>query len=321
MAAGVPGQIFRRVLFALATLFVISMVTFLATNVLPGDPARKALGLFSSPQRRAQYDRQQGLNKPVLVRYGYWIGNLAKGDWGKSLVNGYNIQSTVFSRARRTLVIAVLGFLIALPFAVVLGIFAATRSGTAGDVSLSVASLVMAALPEFLVATILILIFAVWLGVLPVDSSAVSFGTGSQQLKAYVLPSLSLAVISFPYLFRMVRANVRESWGAGYTRAAMLRGIRGRRLLIHHVGPNSGVALVTVAALSLAELIGGIVIVENVFAFPGIGQLLVDAIQTGDVAVVQAIVVIIAVGFVGLNLLADLIAFGLDPRLRRPRVA
>lgn len=321
MTGGVWRLILKRVAFAFATLFVITLVTFLATNVLPGDPARKALGLFSSPERRAAYDRQAGLDKPVLERYEYWVVNLATGDWGKSLVDNTSIQSTVITRAERTITIAVAGFVIALPFAIVLGVFAAGRVGKASDAALSATSLVMAAMPEFLVSIALILVLAVWLGLLPVDSSAVAFGSAGEEAQAYVLPSLALAVITFPYLFRMVRANVRETLGTTYTRAAMLRGVTGMRLLFSHVGPNTGVALVTVASLALAELIGGIVIVENVFAFPGLGGLLVEAVQSGDVAVVQAIVVIIAVGFVGLNLIADLTALALDPRLRKPNRA
>lgn len=309
-------MILRRTLLAIATLLTISIITFLATNVLPGDPARKALGLFATPERLAEFRERQGLNEPVYERYGDWAGNLVTGDWGDSLVDNRDVADRVQPRVLRSLTIAGLGFLIALPIALALGVYSARRSGRRSDVALSSSSVLLASMPEFLVGLLLILLFGVTLGVLPVDSTGAGFGSFGTRVEAYVLPTVALALLAFPYLYRMVRATVRDTLQAPYVRAADLRGVSPRSLIWSHVMPNASLPLVNAMALTLAELFGGVIIIESVFSFPGMGQLFVEAVRSGDVPTVQALALVIGAGFVLVNALADIAAYLLNPRLR-----
>lgn len=299
-----------RLILGLATLFAITLITFLATNLLPGDPSRQALGRFSTPLQRAEFRERQGLDRPVLQRYSEWLGNIAAGDWGASLVNNRDVGTEVRPRVLRSMTIALLGFLVALPIAVGLGGYAAMRSGRPADVILSTLAVVVASLPEFVVAIALLIVVAVQLSLLPVTSTEVLVGDPA----GYVLPTLALAAVTIPYLFRMVRANVRDVLSAPYVSAAHLRGIYGWRLTSSHIAPNAALPLVNAVTLSLAELLGGIVVIEYVFGFPGAGQLLVEAIKSGDVPVIQVLAIVIGGSFVILNAIADVTVAALDPR-------
>jgi peptide/nickel transport system permease protein len=301
-----------RIALAAVTLLALSFLVFVATNVLPGDPARQALGHFATHQQIAEYRTLQGLDQPIMSRYVTWLGNLAVGQWGKSLVNQQDIAGTVLPALLRSLVIAGAGFLLALPLAIVLGSYAAHHPRTLRDRGLSVASVIAASLPEFLIALVVLLVLSVWLGWLPVGSSDVLSG----HVTGYVAPAVALAIWTFPYLARMVRANVRDVLETPYVRAARLRGIRGWRLMWGHVGPNAALPLVGVVALTAAELVGGVIVIENVFAFPGMGQLLVDSVLGGDYPVIQAITLVIGTAFIGLNVLADMATGVMNPRLR-----
>ena len=312
----IGAAVLRRTALALATLFTISVVTFLATNVLPGNPARKALGLFATKERLAEFEERQGLNKPVVERYFSWAGNLASGDWGDSLVDNREIAGRLKPRVLRSVAIAGLGFLIALPLALILGIYAARRSGSRGDTLLSSSSVLLASMPEFLVGLLLLLLFGVALGILPVDSTGAGFGSFATQAKAYVLPSLALAILAFPYLYRMSRATVRDTLQAPFIRAAELRGVPARSLIWSHVMPNASLPLINAVTLTLAELFGGVIIIESVFSFPGMGQLFVEAVRSGDVPTVQALSLVIGAAFVFVNATADVFTYLVNPRLR-----
>jgi peptide/nickel transport system permease protein len=310
------GATLRRLALAFATLFAISVIAVLATNVLPGDPARKALGLFATPERLAEFRERQGLDEPLVQRYVDWAGNLVTGDWGDSLVDNRDVADRVLPRALRSLVIATLGFLIALPVALALGVYAARRSGRRSDVALSSSSVLVASMPEFLVGLLLILLFGVTLGVLPVDSTGAGFGSFATRAEAYVMPTIALALLAFPYLFRMVRATVRDTLHTPYVRSADLRGVSPRSLVWNHVMPNASLPLMSAIALTMAELFGGVIIIESVFSFPGMGQLFVEGVRSGDVPMVQALSILIGAVFVFVNLVADLAAYLLNPRLR-----
>ena len=299
------GATLRRILLAIATLFTISVITFLATNVLPGDPARKALGLFATPERLEAFRERQGLNEPLHERYAEWAGNLVSGDWGRSLVDNRDVADRVQPRVARSLVIAGLAFALALPVALALGVYSARRSGRRGDVALSSSSVLLASMPEFLIGLLLILLFGVTLGVLPVDSTGVGFGSFATRAEAYVLPTLALALLAFPYLYRMVRATVRDTLHTPYVRAADLRGVSSRSLMWNHVMPNASLPLLNAVALTMAELFGGVIIIESVFSFPGMGQLFVEAVRSGDVPTVQALSLVIGLVFVLVNVGAD----------------
>jgi peptide/nickel transport system permease protein len=183
-------------------------------------------------------------------------------------------------------------------------------------VALSSSSVLIASMPEFLVGLLLILLFGVTLGVLPVDSTGAGFGSLDTRAKAYVMPTIALALLAYPYLFRMIRATVRDTFQAPYVRSADLRGVSSRSLVWNHVMPNASLPLMSAIALTLAELFGGVIIIESVFSFPGMGQLFVEAVRSGDVPMVQALAIVIGAVFVFVNLVADLAAYLLNPRLR-----
>jgi peptide/nickel transport system permease protein len=313
---GVAGFLATRLMLALLTLVVISAITFFATNVIPGDPARIALGKGATPAQLADYDRQQGLDRPVVSRYVHWVGDAVRGRWGTSVLSQQTVTSLVIPRIRRTVLLGFFAMLIAVPTAFVLGVYSANRSGKPVDGVISFGALFVNSLPEFVVAIALLMVLGVWLGVLPVESSGVAFGTTEEVVKGYILPVLTLAVVLTPYMARMIRANVRDVAGRPFIRSAVLRGLPRRTVVWRHVVPNASLPVVNVVALSMAELVGGVVVIETVFGFPGIGQLLVDSVGSRDIPTVQVIALIIGAGVVLLNFLADGIVLLLNPQLR-----
>lgn len=306
----------RRLPIAFGTLLVISIVTFLATVVIPNDPARIALGRQATPEQLQQYSEQQGLDRPPVQRYVEWLGDFVTGDWGTSTRNRREVKSDVLPRLWRSMTVAIVAMLIAVPLAFLIGTWLGRRAGTKSDVSSSMGLLLLNSLPEFVIALLMLLVFAVWLGILPVASSGAVFATGWPQIEAYILPILTLVVVVTPYMARMVRVQVRDALGQGWVRSAVLRGVGKRRLTWRHIVPNASVPVVNVIALNIAELLGGLVVVEVVFAFPGLGQLLVDSVLGSDIPTVQAIAIISGIAFVIVNAASDLAIAALNPRLR-----
>lgn len=314
--AGVLRFAGSRLAFAALTLVAISMVTFAATNIVPADPARVALGKFATPEQIAAYNEQQGLDRPVVQRYATWVGDAVRGDWGTSVLSSQQVTEMVTPRIGRSLLLALSAMLVAIPIAFLLGVYSAQRIGRPSDLVVSTGTLLVNSLPEFVVGIALLFVFAVQLGVLPIESSAAAMGTGLDQVRAYVLPVATLAIVLVPYIARMVRASVRDVSGQPFVRSAALRGVSHRGLVWRHVVPNASLPVVNVIALTMAELVAGVVIIETVFAFPGIGQLLVSSVGSKDIPVVQIITLVIGLGFVIFNLLADLAVLALNPRLR-----
>jgi peptide/nickel transport system permease protein len=317
---GVARFLASRLAFAVITLLVISAITFFATNAIPTDPARIALGKNATPAQLVAYDKQQGLDRPVVERYFSWVGGVLRGDWGTSVLSQESVSSLVLPRIARSAILALLGMLLAVPLAYVLGVYSAQRSGRLSDRVVSISALFVNSLPEFVVAILLLVVLGVLLRILPVESSGAAFDTGFDLIKAYILPVLALAVVLTPYMTRMVRANVRDVAGRPFVRSAVLRGVPRRRVIWRHVVPSASLPVVNVVALSTAELIGGVVIIENVFGFPGVGQLLVTSVGSRDIPTVQVIALIIGIGVVVVNFLADVAVLALNPRLRRARI-
>lgn len=309
-------ELLRRVALAILTLLVITLVTFLATNVLPGDPSRKALGLFSTPERREEFRERQGLNEPVLKRYFVWMGNMVMGDWGESLVDNRSVAGKVLPRIMRTMIVGSVGIMLALVASLVLGIFTAQRHGSPTDITMSTGAILIASLPEFVTGLALVTVLAVWLDALPVTSQGVAFGSTADRAKAYALPVMTLAIVNTPYFFRLIRVSVLDVLASPFVKAARLRGVAGKRLMWQHVMPNAALPLISAVLLLLADMLGGLIVIENVFAFPGVGQLLVESVTSGDVTTVQAIALLFAAGFILLTLVADVLLVAADPRLR-----
>lgn len=308
-----------RFALALLTLGLISIVTFLATNVLPGDPVQAALGRAPTPAQREAFVQQQGLNEPVAKRYVVWMSHFVRGNWGRSTITNRPVRPEVLTRIARTALLAVMAILIAVPLGMALGVLSAKRSGTMPDLIGSTFTVFIATLPEFVIGIILLLLFGVYLNWLPVESSALQSMQIGSGIQYYALPALTLAIVVCPYVIRVVRVNVRDNFEAGYVRGLILRGVGGPRLTWRHIVPNAMIPVVNVIALNLGLLIGGVVVVEAVFAFPGDGKLLVDAVQTKDTPTVQATVLVIGAVFVALNFIADAVVMALNPRLREER--
>ena len=265
------------------------------------------------------FRQQQGLGEPLVKRYFIWLGNALQGDWGISLQSKVPVRDLVLDRALRSLVLAVSALVLAVPIAFLLGALAAIRPGGKLDSTVSAGTLLIIGLPEFVVGLGLLYLFAVWLRVLPPNSTAAGSSDLAAQVKAYALPLLTLVLLLIPYILRMVRSAFREVMATPYVQAAIARGVPTRRLLLRHVLPNTLGPVINVVALSLAEVLAGVVVVETVFGFPGLGQLTVFAVSTVDYAVIQACVLISATGFVLINLAADALVVLTNPRLRRAR--
>jgi peptide/nickel transport system permease protein len=295
-------------------------VVFAATSAIPGDPARAILGKTATQQQLVEFRKQHGLDDPVLTQYGHWVKGFFSGSWGTSFSSGLAVEQIIRPRLARTLTLAFAGWLIAALIAVPAGLYSARRSGRAGEVVSSIATLSLGAVPEFVVGIFLVLIFAGELGWLPTVSTQVGLvSTPLHAAKAYVLPSCALALTIIPYILRLTRANAREVISEPYIQSAVLRGVGGRSLTLRHVLPNAAPPVANALALQFAGSIGGVVATEYVFGFPGIGTQLVEAVGTRDIPIVQALALLLGIFFVIVNQIADLAVVALTPRLRAVR--
>ena len=311
-----------RLAVALGTLLLISVITFAATNAVPSDPARVALGKLASPAELAEYRKTEGLDRPVVPRYFEWLGRYVQGDWGHSvLANQLSVRSEVVPRMIRTLILGGVSLIFALMLAFMLGAYTGRRSGGPADFVVSTVTLIFNATPEFVTALLVVVLFAVKLDWLPIESaSGILYGSGIwDTIKAYIAPVLTLVLVLTPYMTRMVRTNVREVLQQPLTRSSVLRGLPNRTVMWKHVVPNAALPVIAVVALTFADILAGVVVVESVFAFPGIGNLFVSSVLGKDLPMVQAVALIVGTGFVLVNLFADVLLVLLDPRVRARR--
>ena len=307
----------RYVLPRLITILAISVVVFAATNAIGVDVARRALGKTATPAELQDFRIKYGLNRPVLDQYVTWLGHFVRGNWGVSPISGLPVINGVATRLESTLLLALGAVVVALPVSILLGIYMAKRPGKASELTLSVGTLVLAATPIFVLGILLTYVFSVKLGWTPVDSSGLAFGGFSAGVQAYILPVICLGLSLVPHWSRLTRAAFRETLSEPYAQAAVLRGLGRRTVTWKYLMPNASAPIVNVVALELMWLVGGVVLVENVFGFPGLGNLLVNAIQSGDLITVQAIALLTGTMFVLISLAADLVVLLLNPRLRR----
>jgi peptide/nickel transport system permease protein len=299
------------------SLLAISLVVFVITSAIPGDPARAILGRDATADQIAAFRQLHGLDRSLVAQYLGMIGDALRGNFGISYAAGQPVSGLIGPRLGRTLVLVAFGWVAATLIAVPIGLASGRRRGRASDLVTSLITLALGALPEFVIAILLVLIFAIWWGVLPVDSSEAGFVSNPlDAVSAYVLPGLTVALTIVPYVIRLTRANTRETVSEPYVRSAVLRGIYGWRLTSRHILPNAAPPVVTVLALQFVGSIGGIVVTETVFGFPGLGQLLVQSVGSRDLPVVQAIALILGAFFVVVNILADLVVVLITPRLR-----
>lgn len=307
-----------RLLTGLLTLFVISLLIFGAIELLPGDPAQEILGQSATPETVAALREQLGLNDPAYIRYLHWLGGVVQGDFGVSIANGRPIADLIGTRLWNTLFLAVFASCMAVPLAVTLGILAALYRNSPFDRIVNVGALSSISFPEFFVAYILIF-FLAQSGWFPsIANVTPEMGFGATIYRTF-LPALTLTLVVTAHMMRMTRASIINLLASPYIEMARLKGVPPRRVILRHALPNALAPIINVIALNLAYLITGVVVVEVVFAYPGLGQLMVDSVSKRDVTVVQAAALIFAVAYVLLNLLADVLSTLSNPRLRRGR--
>jgi peptide/nickel transport system permease protein len=314
---GISGFILRRILFGFVTLFVASLIIFAATQVLPGDAARSILGRNATPESLAALREQLGLNEPVTRQYTDWIGGVLTGDLGTSLTASRPVTEVIGERIGYSAFLMLLAAVISMPLAIMLGAVSARRRDGPFDHTLSLASLALAALPEFIVGIALVVVFATTVvHVLPAVT-IIDPGTPPwTHPRELVLPTVTLIIAVTPYTMRIMRASMVEILESDYVEMARLKGLSERVVLWRHAVPNGIAPTFQVIAINLAYLAGGIVVVESVFNYPGIGAGFVDAVHGRDMPVVQALSLLIAALYVVLNLLADVATILVSPRLR-----
>ncbi len=313
------GLIVRRLALGLLTLIVVSVIIFAGTEILPGDVAAAILGQAATEENLAAIRASLGLDRPAYIRYFEWLGNFLQGDLGSSLSNRRPIAEQVFERFGNTLTLAGLAAIIAVPFAITLGLIAAIKQGTAFDKSISVSTLMIISVPEFFVGYVLILFVAVKLGWLPSLSNINDRMDFGELLAALILPAITLTLVVLAHMMRMTRAAVISVMNSPYIEMAHLKGIKNWRVVVQHALPNALSPIINVVVLNLAYLVVGVVVVEVVFTYPGMGQYMVDAVSKRDVPIVQACGLIFAMTYVGLNLTADILSILANPRLRHPK--
>jgi len=314
---GLTGFIIRRLLLGLVTLWITSVMIFAATQALPGDAARSILGKSATPESLAVLRQQLGLDKPVLTQYWEWISGIFTGDLGTSLANSLPVTQVLGERLVYTFFLMLIAGAISVPLGIALGAISARKRDSAFDQSTSVATLGLAALPEFVVGITLAVIFSTTIfHVLP---SVIVTEPGSRPWnypRELVLPVITLIIAVVPYTTRIMRASTVEILESDFVEMARLKGLSERRVLWRHAVPNALAPTFQITALNLAYLAGGIVVVEAVFNYPGIGLLLVESVRARDMPTVQAIALLIAALYVVLNLLADVATILVSPRLR-----
>jgi len=316
-AVGRVARPLRLLVGAIATLLVVSIVTFALSNYKsPEGVARSALGVFATQEQLDAYVEEHGLDRPLHERYTSWLGDTLRGDLGTSQVTNRPVLEEIGPRLVRTVTLALGALLVALPISLALGVFMASRPFSWSDRALLVGTVSVAAMPEFVIGVAVLMLFGVQLGWLPVESTGIEFGGFFSEVKAYVLPITALVIAVIPYLARLTRAALREALSAPYVQAAVLRGLSRKRVIWNHAMRQAAVPLASAVAITFINLLTGVVVIENVFAFPGIGQSLVDAISNGDAVSIQAIVLVMGAAIISINLAADVLVTRFDPRLR-----
>ncbi len=316
----------RRLGFLLLTVLVTSMIVFIITQFLPGDVCRNVLGREAGESALENCRQDLGLNEPVPVQYLRWLANFVQGDWGESFSTQSEIRPVVMQRLRNSLRLAAVTMVVAVPLAVVLGVIAALNEDKLVDNAISIGSLSVVGLPEFVTGLVLIQLFAFiindWLdesfGIRPflANSSIPPGASFSEALPSLLLPVLTATLVLLAYIARLTRAGVLEELKRPYVRTATLKGLPRRIVVVKHVLRNALLPTITVIAISIGWLISGLIVIENVFNYPGLGRMMVFAIDRRDLPLMQALVMITVLAFALANLGADLLYAWLNPRIR-----
>jgi peptide/nickel transport system permease protein len=308
--------ILRRVLLSIVTLFLLSILVFVAAQVLPGDVARQILGPLADQKSVDALNEELGTNQPLIQQYADWVTGVLSGDMGNSLAFRRPVEEVIGPALVNSAKLAVLAFIIVVPLAIVGGVYAALNEGTARDRIISIGGLSATAIPEFVWAVLLIVIFALTLGLLPATATAPPGSGFFTQLEYLILPAMCLVFILFGYIARMARAGTIESLDADYTRTAIIKGLPRRTVVRRHVLRNSLLPTIAVVATQVGYLIGGLVVIEVIFNYNGLGRAMFRATQQNDIPMLQSAVLIVGIVYLVATLLADIAYSVLNPRVR-----
>lgn len=309
----------RRLVYLLPVLFAVTLLTFLIASLLPGDLAYTILGDQATPEKVEALRAQMGLDRPIWEQYLIWLGNAVQGNLGRSFRTGETVLAAVVDRLPVSLELMAMAVVLALLIAIPLAILCAVRSGSGLDRFVTGLAFGKLSLPPFMVAILLIYLFAVELGWLPATGWVPFAEDPVGNLRSFVLPALTLAIAEWPVLMRVLRSDMIATLQEDYIAMAKAKGLRPARILLVHALKPSSLTLVTVAGINIGRLIGGALIVETIFALPGIGRLLIGAIYARDFIILQGVVLFVAVGFVVVNFIVDMLYAVLDPRIRHGR--
>lgn len=308
--------IVTRLATALLILWIVSILVFSATELLPGDVADAVLGQAATPEAVAGLRAALHLDQPAWIRYFLWLNGLLHANPGRSLVNHLPVAQLIGSRLPNSLLLAALTAAVSVPIALAIGITAAVRRGSLYDRAINLFAVSLVSVPEFLVATLAVVIFAVHLHWLPALATTTDISSFGQAVRDFTMPVLSLSCVVIAQMARMSRAALIGTLESSYVEMARLKGARPARIVLRHALPNALGPIVNAVALSLSFLLGGVIIIETIFNYPGLAKLMVDAVATRDMPLVQACAMLFCAGYLTLTLLADVTAILSNPRLR-----
>jgi peptide/nickel transport system permease protein len=309
----------QRIALGILLLLAVSVLIFAGTQILPGDVAQSILGQSATPQALANLREELGLNDPAIVRYFKWLGGILTGDLGTALSSRQDIASSIGGRLWNTLFLAFWAAVVSVPLAVILGLIAVRYRNGVVDKTISGLALASTSLPEFFIGYLLVFFFAVKLQWFPGISTVYEGMPFLERMKAIALPATALTLVVLAHMMRMTRAAILNVMQSAYVETAELKGLRALDVIRKHAFPNAIAPIVNVIMLNLAFLIVGVVVVEVIFVYPGMGQYLVDHVAKRDVPVVQAVGLIFAAVYISLNIIADIVAIVANPRLRHPK--
>ena len=309
--------ILKRIFSALITLLIVSALIYGFLEMLPGDVATRMLGRTATPETLANLREQLGLNEPALKRYFLWLYNIFQGDFGTALTSKRPITEILAPKIFNTLILSGCAFILYLPLSFITALLQAYYKNRNIDISLSIITLIILSLPDFIIGTIMIIVFVVVFPIFPAISLVGEYSDLSEWFMALVMPSITLALVMSVYAVRMLRDNLIEVLDSEYIFMAKLKGLSKSTVLIKHALPNAIIPTLNVTALNLGFLIGGVVIVEKIFTFPGFGNLLIDSIKFRDLPLVEATILIAAAFYIFANLLTDILSIIFNPKLRK----
>jgi peptide/nickel transport system permease protein len=319
MSSPILKLVVQRIALGLLLLLAVSVLIFAGTQILPGDVAQSILGQSATPESLANLRAELGLNDPAYVRYFRWLGGILQGDLGKALSSGQDIATSIGGRLWNTLFLAFWAAVIAVPLAITLGLLAVRYRNGWVDKLISGLALASTSFPEFFIGYVLVYFFAVKWQIFPGISTVYDGMPFGERMQAIALPATALTLVVLAHMMRMTRAAILNVMQSAYVETAELKGLSAFNVIRRHAFPNAIAPIINVVMLNLAYLIVGVVVVEVIFVYPGMGQYLVDHVTKRDVPVVQAVGLIFAAVYISLNIIADIAAIVANPRLRHPK--